>query len=243
MTARTLPASRSSVGPAITRSHFAFTRRSIARARERLTRTGRSGSIGVMPDPVAPVPARRPFEPRDITRIRWIADPHISPDGRRVAFVVTTLSEDRDEYLSSVWMVDTGGGEPRQFTNGPKRDTAPRWSPDGTRLAFPSARHDARDEDDARDVWMVDAAGGGDLQKLTDTGGPVALPAFSPDGRRVAYLGRRPLNEIGRNLRLYTVAVGGGVPACLTSDLDRSCPANIDLIWSSDGEWVTFSIE
>src|SRR5882724_9777170 len=311
--------------------------------------------------------ARRAMTPEDITRIIWVSDPQISPDGARVAFVATTLSEEKDQYLSQIWVVDTAGGAPRRFTAGPKRDTEPRWSPDGSRLAFvsdreakkkgqlyvmradggepvrltdlkngvtnpvwspdgarlgfvsrvggwqepeseeekqkskparvittlkyrfnaegwvydrpthlfvvgadggeprqltdgdfhdsehawspdgkrlvfASARHDARDEDDARDVWMVDAAGG-DLQKLTDTGGPVALPAFSPDGRRVAYLGRRPLNEIGRNLRLYTMAVGGGVPACLTSDLDRSCPANIDLIWSSDGQWVTFSIE
>src|SRR5262249_25518420 len=139
--ARTLPARRNSVGPATTRSHFTFTRRSIARAPARLTRAGRSGSIGSMaPDPDTRPTARRPFEPHDITRIRWITDPQISPDERRVAFVVTTLSEDRDEYLSSVWMAGTDGSAPRRFTHGPKRDTAPRWSPDGARLAFLSER-------------------------------------------------------------------------------------------------------
>ena len=78
----------------------------------------------------------RAMTPADITRIRWVSDPRISPDGRRVAFVVTMLSEERDEYLSNIWMVDTAGGEPRRFTTGPGRDTAPRWSPDGAWLAF-----------------------------------------------------------------------------------------------------------
>ena len=69
--------------------------------------------------------ALRAMTPADITRIRWVSDPRISPDGRRVAFVVTVLSEERDEYLSNIWVVDTAGGEPRRFTTGPGRDTAP----------------------------------------------------------------------------------------------------------------------
>src|SRR5678815_5010323 len=86
------------------------------------------------------VPRRRAMTPQDITRTRFISDPQLSPDGRRVAFVVTTLSEDQDEYLSNIWVVDTAGGEPRRFTTGPKCDSAPRWSPDGWRLAFVSGR-------------------------------------------------------------------------------------------------------
>src|SRR5919198_1792170 len=86
------------------------------------------------------IPSRRAMTPQDITRIRFVSDPQLSPDGRRVAFVVTRLSEDQDEYLSNIWVVDTTGGEPRRFTTGQRRDTAPRWSPDGTRLAFVSDR-------------------------------------------------------------------------------------------------------
>src|SRR5262245_48535631 len=94
---------------------------------------------------------RRGMTPEDITRIRWVSDPQISPDGRRVAFVVTTLSREQDEYLANIWVVDTaaggaGGASPRRFTAGPKRDTAPRWSPDGRWLAFLSER-EARGQD------------------------------------------------------------------------------------------------
>src|SRR5262249_4654267 len=61
----------------------------------------------------------RPMVPEDLFRIRFASDPHVHPNGRRVAFVVTTLSEARDEYLSNIWIVDMEGGEPRPFTRGP----------------------------------------------------------------------------------------------------------------------------
>lgn len=70
---------------------------------------------------------RRAMIPQDITRIQLISAPQLSPDGRRVAFVATMLSEDRDEYLSNIWVVDTTSGASRRFTTGPKRDTAPRY--------------------------------------------------------------------------------------------------------------------
>ena len=54
----------------------------------------------------------RPMRPDDILKIRFVSDPRISPDGRRVAFVLTALSQERDEYLSNIWMVDTTGGAP-----------------------------------------------------------------------------------------------------------------------------------
>jgi len=66
------------------------------------------------------MPAPRPMTPHDLTRVRFVSDPQISPDGTTVAFVVTTLSEERDEYLSAIWLVDVAGGEPRRFTAGPR---------------------------------------------------------------------------------------------------------------------------
>src|SRR5262249_45932667 len=67
-----------------------------------------------------PVPdaARRSMTPQDITRIVWVSDPQMSPDGSRVAFVTTTLSEEKDEYLSQIWLVETKGGPTRRFTAG-----------------------------------------------------------------------------------------------------------------------------
>jgi dipeptidyl aminopeptidase/acylaminoacyl peptidase len=68
----------------------------------------------------------RGMVPEDLTRIQFVTDAQLSPDGRRVAFVVTSLSEERDEYLSNIWIVGVEGGAPRRFTAGPRRDLEPR---------------------------------------------------------------------------------------------------------------------
>ena len=131
------------------------------------------------------VPSRRAMTPQDITRIRFVSDPQLSPDGRRVAFVVTTLSEDQDEYLSNIWVVDTAGGEPRRFTTGPQRDTAPRWSPDGSRLAFVSERVPKQ-----KAQLYVMPADGGEPARLTELRNGAAHPVWSPDSTRLAFVSR-----------------------------------------------------
>ena len=131
------------------------------------------------------VPSRRAMTPQDITRIRFISDPQLSPDGRRVAFVVTTLSEDQDEYLSNIWVVDTAGGGTRRFTTGPQRDTAPRWSPDGSRLAFVSERVPKQ-----KAQLYVMPADGGEPARLTELRNGAAHPVWSPDSTRLAFVSR-----------------------------------------------------
>src|SRR5947207_8181909 len=75
--------------------------------------------------------ATRPITETDLFRFTWIADPQISPDGRRVAFVRVTVDAKKTGYETAVWMVDTDGSHlPRAFTTGPQ-DLSPRWSPDG----------------------------------------------------------------------------------------------------------------
>ena len=128
---------------------------------------------------------RRGMTPADITRIRWVSDVRMSPDGLRVAFVVTTLCEDRDQYLSNIWVVGADGGSPRRLTRGEKRDGAPRWSPDGSRLAFVSRRQGHK-----RPQLYVMPLDGGEAVRLTDLARGVAEPAWSPDGRRLAFVSR-----------------------------------------------------
>jgi dipeptidyl aminopeptidase/acylaminoacyl peptidase len=136
-------------------------------------------------EPMAATGRGRLMVPEDITRIRFVGEPRISPDGGRVAFVVTTLCPDRDEYLSNIWIVGATGGAPTRFTTGPRRDTAPRWSPDGRWLAFLSERQ-LRE----KPQLYVMPAGGGEAVQLTRLRAGVASPAWAPDGRRLAFVSR-----------------------------------------------------
>ena len=205
----------------------------------------------------------RAMVPQDITRIAWVSDPQIAADGGRVAFVVTTLSEERDEYGSSIWVVDAdGGGAPRRFTAGPKRDRDPRWSPDGTRLAFVSER-----EGKTKGQLYVMPADGGEPTRLTDERHGVTDPVWSPDGRRLAFTARvggwqepereedkqksKPARVIttlkyrwngegftyDRRRHVFVVAAEGGPARQLTDgDWDDADPA-----WSPDGRAIAFS--
>lgn len=204
----------------------------------------------------------RPMEPADLCRIQWLSDPQFSPDGQRVAFVVTTLSEEKDEYLSSIWLVSCAGGEPKRFTTGPARDTTPRWSPDGSQLAFLSDRQRKR----GAQLYIM-PTDGGEATPLTDLTRSVSSPVWSPDGRRLAFISRvggweepeseeekrksKPARIIGamryrfndegftydRPTHVFTVAITGGAPTQITEgECAASGPA-----WSPDNRWIAFA--
>jgi dipeptidyl aminopeptidase/acylaminoacyl peptidase len=91
----------------------------------------------------------------DIFEIKLVADPNISPDGKRVAFVVTTVDRDKNGYRSAIWMAELDTSEePYQFTGGRALDANPRWSPDGRFLAFTSNRSETGQ------IYVIPASGG-----------------------------------------------------------------------------------
>jgi len=82
----------------------------------------------------------RAFTPEDWYALTRISDPAMSPDGKSVAFTVTTADEGRNSLHSEVWMVPTDGGEPVRLTSPGTESSRPRWSDDGTQIYFTSRR-------------------------------------------------------------------------------------------------------
>ncbi len=82
----------------------------------------------------------RAFTPEDWYRMSRVSGPAMSPDGRFVAFTVTTIDEENNARHSEVWMVGTDGGEPIRLTSPGTESSNPRWSEDGAHLFFSSRR-------------------------------------------------------------------------------------------------------
>ena len=123
---------------------------------------------------------KRSITEKDFLRFKWIADPQISPDGERVAYVLVEVNEKEDRYDTSIWLVETTGGAPRRMTAGP-RDGSPRWSPDGRMLAF--TRSTAAD---SPQIYLL-PLDGGEGRKLTDLPRGAGAAVWSPDGKRIAF--------------------------------------------------------
>jgi dipeptidyl aminopeptidase/acylaminoacyl peptidase len=127
------------------------------------------------------------FGTAEALRLARVSSPRISPDGSRVAYLVSenVMDKEKDAAWKSVtqlWMVPVAGeaSAARQFTRGEKSVSNVEWSPDGKLLAFTM---DAGDEKDAKpQVWFMYADGGEPWQVTKHKSGVRGFQ-FSPDGK------------------------------------------------------------
>lgn len=100
------------------------------------------------PAPVAAAQAApaapRAFTPGDWYKVTQLSTPAMSPDGKLVAFTVTTVVERENKRHSEVWAVPTAGGTPVRYTAPGYESSNPRFSPDGKYLFFTSNRPGGR---------------------------------------------------------------------------------------------------
>lgn len=126
------------------------------------------------------------FTPEDYATMPLVSAPHLSPDGKRVAYVLSRADLKRSVYDGDVWLIDADGTRQLQLTRSEANDTYPRWSPDGKRLAFLSDRSGGRNV-----IFLIDPSGG-EARPLTMESAPVRDFAWSPDGKSIAFLRTDP---------------------------------------------------
>jgi dipeptidyl aminopeptidase/acylaminoacyl peptidase len=139
----------------------------------------------------------RGVTPEDYFSFKFLSDPHISPDGKSVAYVLTVIDQKKNRRQSSIWLVPIdasaapreiyGLATPRRLTTDTVSSNSPRWSPDGKTLAFLSARSadSSSTETPKTQIYLLSMAGGGEAVALTKLKNSVQSFQWSPDGTRI----------------------------------------------------------
>lgn len=120
--------------------------------------------------------AQRTLTFDDMMAIRRVGAPQPSPDGKWIAFDVSTIDLAANTRRSAIHLVPSTGGESKKITGGEKQDENPVWSPDGRTLAYVSNR-----DGGAKQVFLLDVATG-TSRKLTDLANGAASLRWLPDG-------------------------------------------------------------
>jgi TolB protein len=165
---------------------------------------------------------------RRVTRgCGWDWFPAWSPDGRRIAFSRAC----RNTSGLDLYVIGTNGKGLRRIVQTRTNDLWPSWSPDGLKIAFVSGEPQFTKPGQTGvdpELWVVGVNGHG-LKRLTNNDVRDETPAWSPDGKWIAFFssrrGHKGLWVIGADgRRAHALGITGGEPA-----------------WSPDGTQLAFA--
>ncbi|NGX15427.1 S9 family peptidase [Wenzhouxiangella sp. XN24] len=125
-----------------------------------------------------------------------------------------------------------------------QRLDGPAISPDGEQAVVAVTRYEVKDDEGITDLWLV-PTDGGDARQLTTYSGSDSSPAWSPDGRYIAFVSKRGDDE---KSQIYIIPVGGGEARRLTDVPtgasapkwfpDSSAVAFISSVYEDTADWA-----
>ena len=149
-----------------------------------------------------------------------------------------------DRRRTHLYVFNVSAKTTTPITSGDFDDSEPAWSPDGKLLAFSSNRTPDADANYKAHIWVVaadNADKGAHLTQVTPDPGPDSAPAWSADGKWIAYVTELDPHLFYYNTRhLAVIPASGGQPNVLTRSFDRSIRR---LRFSNDSKYIYFTAE
>jgi len=130
----------------------------------------------------APTP-KRALTIDDLLACQRLVTPQFSPDGKWIAFAVTSMNLTENKSHTELWRVGVDGTGLKQLTSHTASSSSPAWSPDGKKLAFLSARTGTMQ------IWIL-PMDGGEPEQLTTHFTGVNDFLWSSDGEHIAFSSR-----------------------------------------------------
>ncbi len=126
-----------------------------------------------------PILAQAPITFDALQSMRRVGAPQVSPDGKWIAYGLSTIDMAANVRKSAVYLMPASGGAARRISDGAKQDEGPAWSPDGKLIAYVSNRDGA-----PKQVYLFDVAAG-TTRKLTSLNGGAGSVKWTPDSSAV----------------------------------------------------------
>lgn len=189
---------------------------------------------------------------------RGDSQPAWSPDGRFISFVSARGAGTGDETpRPQIYLMRVDGGEASKLTEAKEGVTSYSWAPDSTRIAYVtndprSAEEEAavRKRDDERifegdfrwaHLWTIAVDGSGPATRITEGASYtiVGSPAWSPDGKRLAFTGKPTAMTRDDRTDIYIADLAVAAVTKISTNVGSDSSPQ----WSPDGTTIAWTSE